>query len=115
MARFILLTHFGNKELQQRSTRFKAVARARQKRIWDPILYLPATTLQRHRLIKWRTHWLPSYPLGKCRCGLQTAHRDHYDIGGCTRIEPMVQQLHGCLGPSIIANKPTEHIFSTTY
>lgn len=94
--------------MQQRSTRFKTVARARQERIWDPILYLPATTLQRHRLIKWRTHWLLSYPLGKCQCGLQIAHRDHYDIDGCTRIEPMIQHLHECLGQSLIANKPTE-------
>lgn len=95
-------------EMQQRRTDFKAVARARPERIWDPILYLPATSLQRHRLIKWRTHWLPSYPLGNCRCGHQAAHRDHYDLDGCPRIEPMIQYLHESLGQQLLATKPDD-------
>lgn len=105
--KFIIDAH-RTQEMQTRREQYKAVARARPERMWDPILYLPVTSLQRHRLIKWRTHWLPSYPLGKCRCGVEAAHRDHYDIDGCPRIEPMIQYLHESLGPQLLATKPED-------
>ncbi|KAI8137221.1 hypothetical protein BJV82DRAFT_525617, partial [Fennellomyces sp. T-0311] len=58
------------KELETRRQQFPSVARALPERRWDPILFLPASSQARHRLVKWRMHWLPSFPLKKCRCGV---------------------------------------------
>ncbi|KAI9466508.1 hypothetical protein BDB00DRAFT_777773 [Zychaea mexicana] len=79
-------------ELQSRRNRFSTVRRALPERRWDPILFLPATNLARHRLVKWRMHWLPSYPLKDCRCGKVGANRRHY-TNDCPLLAPMVEQL----------------------
>ena len=63
----------------------------RTKCIIDPILYLPAFSKDRHRLINWRMHWLPSYPLKDCRCGHKAAHRTRFST--CLLLEPLMQEL----------------------
>ncbi|KAG2223200.1 hypothetical protein INT45_011546 [Circinella minor] len=96
-------------EMENRRTAKPAVARARHARIWDPILYLPATRLQRHRLIKWRTHWLPSFPPKDCRCGFKKAKRDHYEF--CPMLAIMIQQLEQSIGTNKLSTKaPDQHI-----
>ncbi|KAG2223908.1 hypothetical protein INT45_009360 [Circinella minor] len=62
----------------------------------DPILYLPAFSRDRHHLIKWRMHWLPSYPLKNCRCGVITANREHY--GSCPLLLTLLEALKGAFG-----------------
>jgi hypothetical protein len=51
----------------------------------DPILYLPATRVDRSRLVRWRLNFLPGEPR-ECPCsgGLQT--RSHFDY--CAAIPP---------------------------
>ncbi|ORZ03102.1 hypothetical protein BCR43DRAFT_417059, partial [Syncephalastrum racemosum] len=67
-------------ELTRRRNRFPAIGRARPTRQVDPVLFLPASRKNRHRLVKWRMHWLPSFPLKPCRCGLAPeARRNHYE------------------------------------
>ncbi|KAI7847012.1 hypothetical protein BDC45DRAFT_452526 [Circinella umbellata] len=89
--------------MENRRTAKPAVAHARHARIWDPILYLPATRLQHHRLIKWRTHWLPSFPPKDCRCGFKKAKRDHYEF--CPILAIMIQQLEQSIGTSKLSTK----------
>ncbi|KAI7856098.1 hypothetical protein BDC45DRAFT_533981 [Circinella umbellata] len=36
-------------------------------------------------------HWLPSYPLKNCRCGLPAAKREHYAI--CPMLQPLMNEL----------------------
>ena len=67
-----------NEEYLRRGDKRKTVRVHRIKRTIDPILYLPAFSRGRHRLVKWRTHWLPSYLLKACRCGELAASRKHY-------------------------------------
>lgn len=45
---------------------------------FDPLLYYPCTQQERLRLIKWRLHWLPSFPLQTCICSHPNADRNHY-------------------------------------
>ena len=42
----------------------------------DPIMYLPATRLERSRLIRWRMGWLPGKPR-PCPCGTDHTSRRH--------------------------------------
>ncbi|KAI8141560.1 hypothetical protein BJV82DRAFT_670475 [Fennellomyces sp. T-0311] len=70
------------------------------ERRWDPILFLPASSQARHRLVKWRMHWLPSFPLKKCRCGVsgKTPNRYHFQpltvpLLVCPLVEPAFQRL----------------------
>ena len=63
----------------------------RINRIIDPILYQPAFSRDHHRLIKWRVHWLPSYPLKDCCCGYKEARREHFAI--CSLLQPLLQDL----------------------
>ena len=62
-----------NEEYTSRRNKFKSISCMRSKRIIDPILYQPAFSRDRYRLVKWRMHWLPSYPLKECRCGYKEA------------------------------------------
>ncbi|KAI7850567.1 hypothetical protein BDC45DRAFT_572804 [Circinella umbellata] len=63
----------------------------RINRIIDPILYQPAFSRDRHRLIKWRMHWLPLYPLKNCRCGHKEARREHFAT--CPLLQPLLTDL----------------------
>lgn len=74
----VIVTRHRDKELQARRAVKKSVARMRTKRMWDPILFLPVSTRDRHRLVNWRMHYLPSFPLKDCHCGHLRAHRDHF-------------------------------------
>ncbi|CDS14377.1 hypothetical protein LRAMOSA06546 [Lichtheimia ramosa] len=67
-----------DKELVNRREKFSSVNKLRHIRCVDPILYLPVSSRDRHRLIHWRMHWLPSFPPKDCRCGSPAAKRKHY-------------------------------------
>jgi hypothetical protein len=66
----------------------------------DPFLYYPATKKERLRLIKWRLHWLPSFPAHNCRCGAPTVKRDHYVT--CPIVKDTVVSLSINLPDSLI-------------
>ncbi|KAI7847148.1 hypothetical protein BDC45DRAFT_418459, partial [Circinella umbellata] len=86
----------------------------RTKRIIDPILYLPSFSKDRQRLIKWRTHWLPFFPLKDSRCGHQAAHRTHFTH--CLLLEPFMQDLLDKFGtvPLLPHNiQPLDHILNS--
>jgi hypothetical protein len=60
----------------------------------DPILYIPATTKERHRLVKWRFHWLPPHPHTVCPCDdVSETSRSHYTTQ-CPRMESHILHLH---------------------
>ncbi|KAG0161979.1 hypothetical protein DFQ30_004622 [Apophysomyces sp. BC1015] len=49
--------------------------------VWDPVLLLPCTNLERHRLVKWRIAWLPptySDPPIVCQCTQLKPNREHF-------------------------------------
>ncbi|ORY89517.1 hypothetical protein BCR43DRAFT_417458, partial [Syncephalastrum racemosum] len=54
-----VIANHRHEELLQRRTRFSSVMRMRPRRLIDPVLYLPVSSRDRHRLVKWRMHWLP--------------------------------------------------------
>ncbi|CDH61106.1 hypothetical protein RO3G_05925 [Lichtheimia corymbifera JMRC:FSU:9682] len=85
-----IINSYRDQEYARIKTVKKSVARLREKRIWDPILYLPASTRDRHRLVNWRLHYLPSFPLSDCRCGHKEAHRDHFM--SCDITGPLISQ-----------------------
>ncbi|KAI9269182.1 hypothetical protein BDA99DRAFT_535256 [Phascolomyces articulosus] len=60
-------------------------------RVVEPIMHLELPSKDRHRMIKWRMHWLPSYPIKTCRCGEINATREHYKI--CPRLQPLLLKL----------------------
>ena len=66
-------------EFSHRHEKFPSIAVLRNKRMVDPVLYLPASRLDRHRLVKWRMRWLPPFPSPNCRCGAQEIRREHYN------------------------------------
>ncbi|KAG2219823.1 hypothetical protein INT45_006266 [Circinella minor] len=80
-----------DEEYNRRKSTRKSIRCLRAKRIIDPIFYLPAFSRDKHRIIKWRMHWLPSYPLKNCRCGLPAAKREHYSI--CPILQPLLNKL----------------------
>ena len=41
-------------------------------------------------------HWLPSYPLKNCRCGVITVNREHYD--SCPLLVTVLEDLKGTFG-----------------
>ncbi|KAI7860140.1 hypothetical protein BDC45DRAFT_587381 [Circinella umbellata] len=103
-----------DEEYDSRRTKFKAINCLRTKRIIDPILYLPAFPKDRHRLIKWRMHWLPSYSLKDCRCGQQAAHRTHFLHSPL--LEPHMQELldqFGTIPPLPYNIQPLDHILNS--
>ena len=91
-------------ELESRRSQFSTVAHALPERKWDPILFLPTTTLSRHRLVKWRMHWLSSFPLKDCRCGTREANHRHY-ANDCQLLAPMIDQLKSNFPGSIDENQ----------
>ncbi|KAG2214771.1 hypothetical protein INT45_011889 [Circinella minor] len=102
-----------DEEYISRRNEFKTINCLRTKHIIDPILYLPSFSKDRHRLIKWRMHWLPSYPLKDCRCGHQAAHRTHFTH--CLLLEPLMQDLLAKFGtiPLLPHNiQPLDHILN---
>ncbi|KAG2219638.1 hypothetical protein INT45_012339 [Circinella minor] len=46
--------------------------------------------------LKWRMHWLPSYPLKNCRCGFIAAKREHYK--SCPMLQPLLDDLNNTFG-----------------
>ncbi|KAI7862025.1 hypothetical protein BDF14DRAFT_1860624 [Spinellus fusiger] len=42
----------------------------------DPLLWLPMTSLERSRFLRWRMGWLPGKPC-PCACGLHRTSRHH--------------------------------------
>ncbi|CDH60653.1 hypothetical protein RO3G_13746 [Lichtheimia corymbifera JMRC:FSU:9682] len=86
-----IITRHRDKELLKRRARH-SIARMREKRMWDPILFLPASTWDRHRLVSWRMHYLPSYPLKDCACGHRNAYRDHF-YKDCPLLESSMRTL----------------------
>ena len=84
-------------EFESRSNKYKTVRCLRPYRMVDPILYLAASSKDRHRLVKWRMHWLPSYPLKDCECGTVSASREHYAT--CHSLRPWYQALLAAFWP----------------
>ena len=84
-------------EFASRCHKYKTIRCLRPYRLVDPILYLAASSMDRHRLIKWRMHWLPSYPLKDCACGVTKASREHYT--SCLLLQPLRQELLEAFGP----------------
>ena len=82
------ITEKRNEEYTSRRNKFKSISCMRSKRIIDPILYQPEFSRDRHRLVKWRMHWLPSYPLKECRCGYKEARREHFT--NCLLLQPFL-------------------------
>ncbi|KAG2205201.1 hypothetical protein INT45_007415 [Circinella minor] len=85
-----------DEEYQNLSTKRKTIRCLRHNRIIDPILYLPAFPRDQHRLVKWRMHWLPSYPLKNCRCSFIVANREHYK--SCPMLQPLLDDLNNTFG-----------------
>ncbi|KAG2223178.1 hypothetical protein INT45_011524 [Circinella minor] len=85
-----------DEEFQTHTKNRKTIRCLCQKRMIDPILYLPAFPWDRHCLIKWRMHWLPSYPLKNCRCGVIAAKREHYD--SCPLLFTLLNDLKNAFG-----------------
>lgn len=74
-----IINSFIEKEILKWCNKKPSSKRAnRDTKGYDPILYYPCTNKERLRLIKWRLHWLPSFPLHTCRCGELSAKRNHY-------------------------------------
>ena len=85
------------------------------KRIVAPILYLPAFSKDRHRLIKWRMHWLPSYPLKDCRCGYKEAKREHFS--SCPLLTTLLLDpinKYGTIPPLTYPMQPIDFIINNT-
>lgn len=59
---------------------------------FDSILFYPCSPLERLRLIKWRLHHLPGFPLSSCRCGTPTASRSHY-LRACPLVCDLISRL----------------------
>ncbi|KAI9497164.1 hypothetical protein BDB00DRAFT_926056 [Zychaea mexicana] len=92
-----------NGELEKRRQASLSVQCLRPTRTIDPVLYLPASQTNRHRLINWRLHWLPGYyPWKDCRCGARAVTRDHYSLV-CPLLRPLWQELTDAYGtaPSV--------------
>ncbi|ORY89198.1 hypothetical protein BCR43DRAFT_539616 [Syncephalastrum racemosum] len=64
----------------------------------SPVLYLPCTRKERHRLIKWRISWLPPKPYMACACGAPEANRNHL-FSACPLILPEVHNFTALLDP----------------
>ncbi|KAG2227209.1 hypothetical protein INT45_008453 [Circinella minor] len=102
-----------DKEYTDRGKNRKTVQCLRIDRRIDPILYLPVTSRDRHRLIKWRMHWLPSYSLQDCRCGATAATREHYTT--CSLLQHLLKNLLGAFGPIpnlVSPQQPNDHILN---
>ncbi|KAI9248046.1 hypothetical protein BDA99DRAFT_591720 [Phascolomyces articulosus] len=80
-----------DEEFKLLKDKFKAISCMRDIRVVEPIMYLELPSKDRHRMIKWRMHWLPSYPIKTCRCGEINATREHYKI--CPRLQPLLLKL----------------------
>ncbi|KAI8071363.1 hypothetical protein BC940DRAFT_229462, partial [Gongronella butleri] len=78
-------------EWDKRRVKSTLARRARNKPIWDPILYAPASTNSRRRLFFWRAGWLLSYPLSACACGAPKADRHHLTL--CPEVGPAIARL----------------------
>ncbi|KAI7853169.1 hypothetical protein BDC45DRAFT_511480 [Circinella umbellata] len=90
------ITEKRNEEYTSKRNKFKSISCMRINRIIDPILYQPAFSRDRHRLIKWRMHWLPSYPLKDCRCGHKEARREHFAT--CPLLQSLLLDLTNKFG-----------------
>ena len=98
---------------KDRGTDRKSVQCLRTDRRIDPILYQPVISRDRCRLIKWRMHWLPSYPLKDCRCGAPAGTRAHYT--NCPLLKHHLQKLLDAFGPLpnlVSPLQPIDHILN---
>ncbi|KAI9274446.1 hypothetical protein BDA99DRAFT_555875 [Phascolomyces articulosus] len=80
-----------DEEFKLLKDKFKTISCMRDIRVVEPIMYLELPSKDRHRMIKWRMHWLPSYPIKTCRCGEINATREHYKI--CPRLQLLLLKL----------------------
>ncbi|KAI9265145.1 hypothetical protein BDA99DRAFT_436903 [Phascolomyces articulosus] len=80
-----------DEEFKLLKDKFKTISYMRDIRVVEPIMYLELPSKDRHRMMKWRMHWLPSYPIKTCRCGEINATREHYKI--CPRLQPLLLKL----------------------
>ena len=104
-----------DEEYLSRRNKLKTIKCMRNKRIIDPILYLPAFSKDRHRLVKWRMHWLPSYPLKDCRCGYKEAKWEHYST--CPLLTNLLLDLtnkYGTIPPLTYPMQPLDFIINNT-
>ncbi|EPB84965.1 hypothetical protein HMPREF1544_08243 [Mucor circinelloides 1006PhL] len=62
---------------------------------YDPLLLYPCTRrLERSRLIRWRFHHLPSFPLSACRFGgAPSVNRFHY-LATCPLVQGIFNRIH---------------------
>ena len=97
-----------DEEYISRRNRLKTIKCMRNKRIIDLILYLPAFSKDRHRLIKWRMYWLPSYPLKDCRCGHKEAKREHFS--SCPLLTTLLLDLTNKYGTIPLLRYPMQPI-----
>jgi hypothetical protein len=59
----------------------------------DPILFLPCTTEEQIRLVKWRLGWLPPpFSVGKCICGFENTKLNHY-LTTCPNTTILIEYL----------------------
>ncbi|ORZ02741.1 hypothetical protein BCR43DRAFT_417509, partial [Syncephalastrum racemosum] len=78
----------------------------------NPILYLPCTRKERHRLIKWRISWLPPKPVVACECGAPAATRIHL-FSSCPLILPDARSFAAMLDPPPpTAANPIDHVLN---
>jgi hypothetical protein len=74
---------------REKQALYRSVAPCRPSLAVDPILYLPATPLERSRLIRWRLQWLPGGQPKPCPCGQGLLTRTHTRV--CPSLLPTPQ------------------------
>jgi hypothetical protein len=83
-----------------RQAKSKSLQRSRPPpalRTLDPIITITAPQKIRHRLVKWRMHWLPPHPSIPCPCNNSSPTNRHHFTYECSRLEPIIIQLHVAL------------------
>ncbi|CAO3588292.1 unnamed protein product [Absidia cylindrospora] len=92
----LIISQHRDTDHQHRQASLTTLSRARPPpldRLIAPILTVPATSKERHRLVKWRMHWLPHYPTPTCACdNTSLATRSHF-ITACNKMEDIILQL----------------------
>lgn len=84
--------------------KFVTVKRGLRRPVWDPILSLPCSKKERHRLLKWRLAWLPPTPSVASQCGAPKANRDH--LSSCPLLQSTLRKFRWSLS-SLHPDPPT--------